>query len=183
MGKNLIVKSISRLSELDITGLIGKLKSNHGAKSIEIAKNIHSLWKKMVLYLSDHDRLSTLSDHLLDLRNSWFWTLTLLVAMTPLVVFCVSGPPFVYFRYFLASLYILFLPGSMLIEVLYPKREELDPLERFALSIGSSLVLVVLTGSILDLLPTGIELISTTLSLAILTESLGILALIRKNTS
>src|SRR4030042_1168050 len=44
------------------------------------------------------------------------------------------------------AVYVLYVPGYTLIEALYPKRNELERLERFALGVGLSLAVVPLVG-------------------------------------
>ncbi|RLE67158.1 MAG: hypothetical protein DRJ34_05125 [Thermoprotei archaeon] len=97
-----------------------------------------------------------------------------------MLVFYVNRPPLIYFRYVLGSLYVLYIPGATLIEALYPRGEELSPLERLALSIGLSLALVPLVGLILNYTPWGIRLEPVTISLAILSIILSTIALKRK---
>lgn len=91
-----------------------------------------------------------------------------------------SESPLIPIRYVLGSLYVLYIPGATLIEALYPKHEDLSPLERLALSIGLSLALVPLVGLILNYTPWGIRLIPVTTSLALLSICLATVALYRK---
>ena len=85
----------------------------------------------------------------------WFWGTTVLVAFTMLVVFTVDSTLLLYVRYVLGGIFILFLPGFMLISVLYPRGREIDELERLALSIGLSLAIVPLVGLIAKLYSMG----------------------------
>jgi uncharacterized membrane protein len=64
----------------------------------------------------------------------------------------------------------------MLIEALYPRREDLESLERLALSIGLSLAIVPLIGLFLNYTPWGIRLAPITISLATFTEAMAIAA-------
>jgi len=52
---------------------------------------------------------------------------------------------------------LLFLPGYSLVCVLFPKKEEMDRIERFALSIGLSIAVVVIIGLVLNYTPWGIR--------------------------
>jgi uncharacterized membrane protein len=83
-------------------------------------------------------------------------------------------------RYFLGTLYVLYLPGYVLVEALYPDERDLKPLERLALSIGLSLAVVPLIGLILNYTPWGIRLDPVVASLAIYTLVVSIVALVRK---
>jgi len=53
---------------------------------------------------------------------------------------------------------VLFLPGYSLISALFPKKGELDGIERIALSIGLSIALALIIGLVLNYTPWGIRL-------------------------
>jgi len=53
---------------------------------------------------------------------------------------------------------VLFLPGYSLVSALFPQKDELDMLERIALSIGLSICIVVFIGLALNYTPWGIRL-------------------------
>jgi uncharacterized membrane protein len=55
--------------------------------------------------------------------------------------------------------FVLFFPGYTLIAALYPRRDDLDGIERLALSLGLSLAVVPLIGLVLNYLPWGIRLL------------------------
>jgi uncharacterized membrane protein len=97
-----------------------------------------------------------------------------------LFVFFVNASPLLYARYVLGGVFILFLPGFMLISALYPRSGELDELERLALSIGLSLAIVPLVGLILNYTPWGITLTPIMVSLVIFSEALALGTLERK---
>lgn len=63
--------------------------------------------------------------------------------------------------------FVLFFPGYALIAALYPRRADLDGIERLALSLGLSLAVVPLIGLILNYLPWGIRLIPIVVSLSL----------------
>ncbi|MEM3070950.1 MAG: DUF1616 domain-containing protein, partial [Candidatus Bathyarchaeia archaeon] len=86
-------------------------------------------------------------------------------------------------RIILGSIFVLYLPGASLIELLYPKKEDLTQLERLALSIGLSLALVPLVGLILNYTPWGIRLDPIVASLTILTTILSLGEVARKHAS
>lgn len=54
--------------------------------------------------------------------------------------------------------FVLFLPGYTLLAVLFPKKDDLDGIERVALSIGLSICIVVFIGLGLNFTPWGIRL-------------------------
>ena len=75
---------------------------------------------------------------------------------------------------------ILFLPGYSLISALFPKKDDLDPIERIALSFGLSIAIVPLIGLILNYTPFGIRLLPTLISVSLVIMSLTLLAYIRR---
>ena len=101
---------------------------------------------------------------------------------TTLSVFTIqeTAVPFVYIRYVLGSIFVLFLPGYSLLKTLFPEKE-IDDIGRTALSIGMSLALVPLVGLLLNYTPWGIRLTPITLSLLALTSVLSAIALIREH--
>ncbi len=62
-------------------------------------------------------------------------------------------------RAFLGIIFVLFLPGYLLISALFPAKTDLDGIERIALSFGLSIAVVPLLGLILNYTPWGIRLI------------------------
>lgn len=90
---------------------------------------------------------------------AWLWTtLSLAILTVILVVSAEVSPLLTYLRYVVGSIYVLFLPGYVTIEALYPREEDLSPLERLALSIGLSLAITPLLGLFLNYTPWGIRL-------------------------
>jgi len=88
--------------------------------------------------------------------------------------------PLVVFRWVLGSLFVLFIPGYVAVEALFPKGRELDGIERLALSIGLSLALVPLVGLLLNYTLWGIRLDPIMISLTILTIGLALVAFARR---
>ncbi|MDG6903020.1 MAG: DUF1616 domain-containing protein [Nitrososphaerota archaeon] len=111
----------------------------------------------------------------------WFWGEMLYLAITMGSIYLFpQAPPFVYVRYVFGAVAVFYFPGYNLIEALYPKKEDLDSLERLALSIGLSLALVPLVGLLLNYTPWGIRLEPIVISLSILGVSLAVVAAARK---
>jgi hypothetical protein len=160
--------------------VVGKLVSDKGLKYRDAARTVYVLWKHGALELSEPKTPSTFVGYALSLRSLWFWTITALVTLTTFIVFYVADPPLIYMRYVLGSIFVLYMPGSMLIEALYPRREDLKSLERLALSIGLSLAVVPLIGLFLNYTSWGIRLTPIVISLAAFTEAMAFIALARK---
>jgi hypothetical protein len=88
--------------------------------------------------------------------------------------------PLVAFRWVLGSIFVLFIPGYVTVEALFPKGRELDGIERFALSVGLSLAVVPLVGLLLNYTPWGIRLDPIVISLTILTLGLAGVTVLRR---
>lgn len=114
-------------------------------------------------------------------RNLWFYASVAISLMTVLVIYTVPSQfPLVVLRWVLGSVFVLFIPGYVTVEALFPKGRELDGIERFALSVGLSLALVPLIGLLLNYTPWGIRLTPIVISLTILTVGLAAAALGRR---
>jgi uncharacterized membrane protein len=163
-----------------VAELVDKLVKDKGLKIPQATKAVYMVWKKGELSLSEANPPSRLSSYVFNLDNLWFWGLTALVAFTVSSVFLINSSPLLYLRYALGGIFILFLPGAMLVMALYPRGGEIDELERFALSIGLSLAIVPLVGLALNYTPWGITLTPIMVSLALFAEIMGTVAFVRK---
>jgi len=76
---------------------------------------------------------------------------------------------------------VLFLPGYSLIAALFPRKDDLDGIERVALSFGLSIAVVPLLGLALNYTPFGIRLSPVLTVLSLFTISLAIGAYIRRS--
>jgi uncharacterized membrane protein len=77
-------------------------------------------------------------------------------------------------------LLILFVPGYSLIAALFPKKNDLDGIERTALSFGLSIAVTPLIGLLLNYTPFGIRLEPILISLSVFTIVMSITAYIRR---
>jgi hypothetical protein len=114
-------------------------------------------------------------------RNlSLYLSLAVALSTVPVVYALPADSPLVALRWVLGSVFVLFIPGYVAVEALFPKGGELDMLERFALSIGLSLALVPLVGLLLNFTPWGIRLVPIMVSLFVLTIGLSLVGLARR---
>jgi uncharacterized membrane protein len=86
----------------------------------------------------------------------------------------------VVFRYVFAFIFVSFLPGYCLVNILFMKRNQLDIVEETVLSVALSFGLDGLVLLFLGLSPIGIDFTSTTISLSTLVLVLAAVALARK---
>jgi uncharacterized membrane protein len=76
--------------------------------------------------------------------------------------------------------FILFFPGYALVCALFPRKQELDEIERVALSIGLSIAVVPLIGLLLNYSPFGIRLYPVLVSLFLFTFAMSVAAMYRR---
>ena len=76
---------------------------------------------------------------------------------------------------------VLFLPGYALIAALFPRRDDLDAIERIALSFGLSIAITPLLGLALNYTPFGIRLMPVLIVLSVFTVSLALGAYARRS--
>ncbi|MEN3056821.1 MAG: DUF1616 domain-containing protein [Candidatus Methanosuratincola petrocarbonis] len=156
--------------------------SAFGAKPEEVARRIYELSSAGLVAIRDPNPPRSPLGFLRDpAYSAWYWALIALVAGTVAVVAASPGAPLIYIRYALGSLFVLYLPGAALIELLYPRKSDLSQLERLALSLGLSLALVPLIGLVLNYTPWGIRLEPILASVSLLTVGLATGALVRKH--
>jgi uncharacterized membrane protein len=80
----------------------------------------------------------------------------------------------------LGLIMVLFLPGYTLIAALFPRKDDLDGIERVALSFGLSIAVVPLIGLGLNYTPWGIRLIPVVISLVVFTVAMSFAAHVRR---
>jgi uncharacterized membrane protein len=83
-------------------------------------------------------------------------------------------------RIVLGPLLVLFLPGYSLIAALFPGKDDLDGIERIALSFGLSIAVAPLLGLALNYTPFGIRLVPILIVLSVFTVSLAVVACVRR---
>ena len=110
-------------------------------------------------------------------RNLWLYVALTVSLATVVVIYAVPDVfPLVAARWILGSVFVLFVPGYVTVQALFPKARELDGIERFALSVGLSLALVPLIGLLLNYTPWGIRLTPIVISLTIFSVGLSLVA-------
>jgi uncharacterized membrane protein len=84
-------------------------------------------------------------------------------------------------RYVLSFVFIAFLPGYCLVNVLFLGKNKIDFVEQLVLSVALSFGLTGLVGLFLGLSSIGFNFTSITVSLSILVLVLAVIALVRKS--
>ncbi|NJE06979.1 DUF1616 domain-containing protein [Thermococcus sp. M39] len=109
-----------------------------------------------------------------------YWDLITIIALSLLLDFLIFYYPESLARKALGLAFVLFFPGYVFITALFPKKKELDNLERLALSFGLSIAIVPLIGLGLNYTPWGIRLIPILVSLTVFNAIVGIIAIYRR---
>ncbi|MGC9069263.1 MAG: DUF1616 domain-containing protein [Thermoprotei archaeon] len=147
--------------------IIEAIKALEEEDKIELEYNFFNV--SFLQYLKDTD------------LNFWFYfTITVVMGALMMIFVVPSVWPFVIIRWIFGSLFILFLPGYALVNVFFPRRRDLDDVERLALSVGLSLAITPLTGLLLNYTVFGIRLNPVVATLSIFILGMTFLAVYRK---
>ncbi|MDE1858867.1 MAG: DUF1616 domain-containing protein [Thaumarchaeota archaeon] len=166
---------------MSVTEALTRARQGTGAALTDASRALYSLVEEKRVTLTDPSPPGTTIEYLGRGYSFWFWGAMAYLAVTAASIYLLPQySPFIYVRYVFGAVAVLYFPGYTLIEALYPKKEDLDSLERLALSIGLSLALVPLVGLLLNYTPWGIRLEPIVVSLSILGVSLALVAAVRK---
>jgi uncharacterized membrane protein len=154
----------------------------------EVIDLIQVMYSEGLIKLKDSNVQSVnLRDYLLCNDTLWYWTMVSVGVIAISLVFLISeSSPLFYARNVLGLIFVLFLPGYALIRVLFPinvpmvKTRQLQTIERVALSIGNSIVLVTIVGLFNYYAPWGLDLFVIDFILLILTLLFSTAALFRE---
>jgi len=113
----------------------------------------------------------------IEVKNEFPFKLFLSVILAVLIVLDVSGAV----RIALGLPFVLFAPGYTLVAALFPARDDLNGIERIALSFGLSIAVVPLLGLILNYTPWGIRLYPILLALFVFMILMSVVAIYRRN--
>ena len=157
-------------------------KSAGLSSKYEVLRDVYDGVRKGRLKIRDPDPPKDFLEYLVRLDYSlWVWVTIAMVCLTLLSIATSDFiPTIIYLRYVLGSVFVLFIPGYVTIEALYPRESELSPLERLALSIGLSLAIIPLIGLILNYTPWGIRLVPILTSITLYTLVIVMVAAYRK---
>ena len=181
MGRAKEVLASSLSSETSVREALTKATQGTGAGEVDAARALYSLLEEKKAIISDPSPPASTFEYLTSGYSMWLWGEVAYLLVTISSIYLLpQSPPFVYVRYVIGAAAVLYFPGYNLIEALYPKKEDLDSLERLALSIGLSLALVPLTGLLLNYTPWGIRLDPIVISLVVLGMGLALIAAFRK---
>jgi len=176
---SLIRAAVSRGRCTTVNQLVEVVSREAGLPRSWVAYEVYLMWKRGELNI-EHEPLENAVMFLASVDGVWYWVTLAITLVSLAVVMLVKGGPLMPIRYLLGAVSVLFMPGYSIVEALYPRGDELAPLERLALSIGLSLAVVPLVGLILNYTPWGIRLVPVVVSNTALTIALLTVAALRK---
>ncbi|ADN49842.1 DUF1616 domain-containing protein [Vulcanisaeta distributa] len=176
--RNAIKNAINTNQCASVSELVTEVSRALGVPKGLVAYEVMMMWKNGELELEGVPRNSVA--YVFSVEGLWYWVSLALVTASILAVTLIGGGPLIYLRYGLGALMLLFMPGYALVESLYPRGDELSPLERLALSIGLSLAVLPLIGLVLNYTPWGIRFVPIVVSTNAVTVTLLTVALVRK---
>lgn len=111
----------------------------------------------------------------------WLEIIVLYTVLTMVTVYFVSGDsPLFVIRYVLGFVFVAFLPGYCLVNILFIGVNRIDPVENVVWSVALSFGITALAGLFLGLSPIGINFTSITVSLSAIVLGLAAVAFVRK---
>ncbi len=108
------------------------------------------------------------------------WDIFTILGLTALLILSVYLIPDSVARTVLGLPFLLFFPGYLSVTALFPEKEELDSIERVALSFGLSIAITPLIGFLLNYTSWGIRLTPILLSISIFIVVAALLSLYRR---
>lgn len=111
----------------------------------------------------------------------WLAIILAFTVLTLLSTYLIQTEPLIYIRYVLSFVFVAFLPGYCLVNILFMGKNRIDLIESLVLSIALSFGLAGLIGLFLGLSPVGINFTSITVSLGVTVVALAVIAFIRKS--
>lgn len=115
------------------------------------------------------------------LRLEWELEIIAVLSLILAGLIALGGQGWLYYlRVGLGLPFVLFFPGYVLIAALFPKKDDLDGIERVALSFGLSIAVVPLIGLGLNYTPWGIRLTPVLISLIIFILLMGSISFFRR---
>lgn len=174
----------------ELVDLVNENKSWSKEKIIDAISDLQAQGR-IKLISPDSAPLSSFSSYLKHREAIWFWVVLLVAVSTMSLAFLINQNsfPLSYIRNVLGIIFVLCLPGYVFIKALFPINASFKgsstfgTMERIALSIIMSLVLVAIICLILNFSPWGINITSIVLSLLTFSSAFAIIAVIREYNS
>lgn len=172
LERDRIRSAVLKYKGLTLGEIVEKVSKELNVKDYDVAKVIYKMLEDGEIRLVDPNEgfLNFLFYHAI-----WFLLVLVIIFGTIISVFLNLLP----LRYFFGIIFVMYLPGATLTELIYPKKEDLSQLGRLAMGIGLSLALDPIVGLFLNYGP-GIFVNTSLISLSLLTLAFSLGALFRK---
>jgi uncharacterized membrane protein len=182
--KKRIIEIIQQKKPETIQNLFDIVKIEYPIKLDDFMEQVLELQEQNIIYFKEIDMKSkNMQNHLFSSRSLWFWSTLLVILLTNMSIYLIpeNKYPLNYLRYIFSTIFLIYLPGYSFIKAMYPAKE-IDKIERFALSIGSSIAIVPFIGFLLNYTIWEIRLTPIVICLTILIIMLSIIGLYREYT-
>jgi hypothetical protein len=177
-----LVLSTLHLRPRNVRDIVNYLKSNiNGKLELDDDEIIYAIkrleFKRILLYSRKVSFKEFMTDFYLGMT---LWLVAMSTAATLLSIYILpESMPWSIVRIIAGGVFVLFVPGYALVQLLFPKKE-MDLIERVAFSIGLSLAVVPLVGFLLNYSPWGIRLDPIVVSISLLSIVLAFASVYRK---
>jgi hypothetical protein len=177
-----LVLSTLHLRPRNVRDIVNYLKSNiNGKLELDDDEIIYAIkrleFKRILLYSRKVSFKEFMTDFYLGMT---LWLVAMSTAATLLSIYILpESIPWSIVRIIAGGVFVLFVPGYALVQLLFPKKE-MDLIERVAFSIGLSLAVVPLVGFLLNYSPWGIRLDPIVVSISLLSIVLAFASVYRK---
>jgi hypothetical protein len=189
--KDIIIQTVKKEKPETAKQLFALMQEQYAIPPKQTTNLLVELEKEDRLHFTRHEPPTPASakGYVVSKQATWYWITIAFIIVTAIILFTIPNTayPLVYLRSTLSIIFVLFLPGFTFIDAVYPGKgpfktssENMDTIERVALSFGMSIVIVPTVGLILNYTPWGIRLTPITLSLIALTVVFATVAMLRE---
>lgn len=178
---NPLEDDIVSCSGLEVSEIVSKISRERDVDFVDISRCLYQTLNNGRVKFVDPSPPNSVFGFFSPIYCTWFWLLCVFVGLLIGSIYLMPQVyPFNYLRIGTGAIFLLFMPGYALFEVLYPGARDFERLERFGMSVGLSLAVVPMVGLVLNYTPWGIRLESALVSLSLLTLALAVVAVYRK---
>jgi hypothetical protein len=181
--KALILETVRSKQPATVKQLAQAIMAQNVIDELDFVATIKAMVKERTLVLGEPSYdIESILDYLLTPNlSAWFWsTLAVTGLAVCMVTLIPSWTPLSLLRLVVGSILVLYLPGYSSLQLLYHDISDSDELERLALRLGVSIVVVPVIGLILNFTPWGIRLGSIAASLGAYVILIAIAAAARR---
>jgi hypothetical protein len=187
-----IIQVMNERKPQSVQQLTALVKERLSATEEKILESILKLQSQGTIELESQPLPASmkLASYLKTSQALWYWVTIAVATITAVIVFTVPEGfyPWSYLRNALGIIFVLWLPGYTFVKALFPVRmpiktstENLETIERIALSLGMSIALVPIIGLLLYYTPLGLSVTPIVLSLLALTFVFATVAIAREH--